>query len=87
METIEGARNNTERDHILRFLKQFPIEHPTENDNRWAMRQFARLHLGYGVELTDVIIAAVAVRLSVPLFTLNLKHYTALPNVNAVRPY
>jgi predicted nucleic acid-binding protein len=86
METVEGARNGIERDQILRFLKQFPIEHTTEDDNRWAMRQFARIHLGYGAELTDVMIAAVAVRLNVPLYTLNIKHYVAL-NVNAVRPY
>jgi hypothetical protein len=26
-------------------------------------------------------------RLNVLLYTLNLKHYTALPNVNVLRPY
>ncbi len=87
METVQGARNNAERDQILRFLKQFPIEHPIEADNNWAMRQFARFHLGYGIELTDMMIASVAVRLSVPLYTLNIKHYVPLPGVNAVRPY
>jgi predicted nucleic acid-binding protein len=87
METIEGARSGIERDQILRFLRQFPIEHPTRDDNNWAMRQFAHFRLSHGVEFTDVLIASVAARLNAPPYTLNLKHYAALPNVNAVRPY
>jgi len=37
--------------------------------------------------MIDALIAAPAARLSVPLYTLNLKHFQALPDVEALRPY
>ncbi len=87
METVQGARDKVERAQIIRFLHQFHVEHPTQADNNWAMLQLAQFNLSHGVELADVMIASVAVRLSVPLYTLNIKHYTPLPSVNERRPY
>lgn len=87
METVQGATDRARRDQALRFLRQFPLEHPTEDDNRWAMRQTARFHLSHGIQLQDAMIASVAVRLAVPLYTTNLKHFQPLPSVDAKRPY
>jgi tRNA(fMet)-specific endonuclease VapC len=87
MEIVQGARNSIERAQYLRFLRQFTIEHPTPDDNHWAMRQLAQFHLSHGVEMGDVMIASVATRLNVPLYTLNIKHYQALPGVLVQRPY
>jgi predicted nucleic acid-binding protein len=87
MEIVQGARDKTDRAQLLRFLRQFPVEHPTADDNHWAMRQFAQFHLSHGVEMADVMIASVAVRDSVPLYTLNLRHYQPLVGVDAQRPY
>lgn len=87
METVQGARNKIERAQIIRFLHQFRIEHATADDIRWAMLQIAHFNLSHGVELADVMIASVSVRLDVPLYTLNLKHYLPLPGVDAKRPY
>jgi predicted nucleic acid-binding protein len=42
LEILEGARNHAERTQIMRFLRQFPIEHPTPDDHRWTMLQFSR---------------------------------------------
>lgn len=42
METIQGATDKARRARALRFLRQFHIEHPTADDNRWAMRQRSR---------------------------------------------
>ena len=63
------------------------IEHPTEDDNRWAMRRLASFHLSHGVQLQDAMIASVAVHLAVPLYTANLKHFRPLPSVDANKPY
>lgn len=41
METIQGATHREKRAQALRFLRRFRIEHPTEDDNRWAMRVIA----------------------------------------------
>lgn len=87
METIQGATNRVRREQAIRFLRRFRIEHPTEDDNRWAMRQTARFHLSHSIQLQDAMIASVAVRLSVPLYTTNLKHFQPLPAVNARKPY
>jgi predicted nucleic acid-binding protein len=41
----------------------------------------------HGVQFADVMIASVAVRLNVPLYTLNIKHYSPLPDVDERKPY
>jgi len=87
METVQGARDGARRAQAIRLLRQFHVEHPTEDDNRWAMRQTARFHLSHGVQLQDAMIASVAVRLAVPLYTTNLKHFLPLPSLNTQKPY
>jgi predicted nucleic acid-binding protein len=87
METVQGATDRAKRAQAIRFLRQFRIEHPTEDDNRWAMRQTASLHLSHGIQLQDAMIASVAARLAVPLYTTNLKHFLPLPSVDAKQPY
>ena len=87
METVQGATDSTKRAQAIRFLRQFHMEHPTPDDNRWAMRQLARFHLSHGVHLEDVMIASIAARLRVVLYTLNLKHYEPLPEMATGLPY
>lgn len=87
METVQGARDGARRAQAIRLLRQFYVEHPNEDDNRWAMRQTARFHLSHGVQLQDAMIASVAVRLAIPLFTTNLKHFLPLPSLVTQKPY
>jgi predicted nucleic acid-binding protein len=87
METVQGAVNREKRAQAIRFLGQFRVEHPTADDNRWAMRQTARFHLSHGIQLQDAMIASVVARLAVPLYTANLKHFLPLPSVDAKKPY
>ncbi len=87
METVQGATNKVKRGQAIRFLRQFRIEHPTEDDDRWAMRQLAVFHLSHNIHLQDVMIASVVARLAVPLYTINLKHFQPLPAVDVEKPY
>jgi predicted nucleic acid-binding protein len=87
MEMVQGATDQIKRAQAIRFLRQFRIEHPTEDDNRWAMRQIASFHLSHGIQLQDAMIASVAARLAVPLYTANLKHFQPLPSIDAHKPY
>lgn len=87
MELVQGPTNKQDRQKVLRFLKQFPVEFETRSDTQWAMRQVARFSLGYGMHLSDILIASVAVRLTVPVYTLNTKHFAPLPSLRAIRPY
>lgn len=87
METVQGATDRAKRAQAIRFLSRFRVEHPTEDDNRWAMRQTARFHLSHSIHLQDAMIASVAARLAVPLYTTNLRHFEPLPSVDASKPY
>lgn len=87
MEIVQGATDKQKRQQILKFLKQFPVEYATPSDNQWAMRQVARFSLGYGIHLSDVLIASVAIRLNVPIYTLNVKHFSPLPGIQTIQPY
>ena len=87
METIQGAANKIELNRAIRLLNRFSIEHPTPDDNLWAMKQAAIYFLSHRVGFQDVTIASVAIRLNIPVYTINLKHYSALPNLIVRRPY
>jgi predicted nucleic acid-binding protein len=87
MEVVQGAWNKLEQQRTVRFLSRFQIEHPTEADNVWAMEQFASFNLSHHIQYQDVMIASVAARLNVPLYTFNDRHFTPFPNVNVQRPY
>ena len=87
METVQGATDRVKRAQAIRLLRQFRIEHPTEDANRWAMRHLASFYLSHGVQLQDAMIASVAASLAVPLYTTNLKHFQPLPSVDAKKPY
>jgi len=87
MEVAQGAVDKASLDRAMRFMRRFHLEHPTPDDNIWAMRQFARVRLSHKIDYPDALIASVAARLDVPLYTLNLRHYTLLLGDRAQRPY
>jgi predicted nucleic acid-binding protein len=86
-ETVRGARNKFELTRIIEFLKQFDLEHPSIADNDWAMYQYSQFYLSQGIDWEDCMIASVAIRLSIPLYTRNTKHFGILPNLDLRQPY
>jgi predicted nucleic acid-binding protein len=82
-----GSWADSPIDRAMRFMRRFHLEHPTPDDNIWAMRQFARVRLSHKSDYPDALIASVAARLDVPLYTLNLRHYTLLLGDRVQRPY
>jgi predicted nucleic acid-binding protein len=87
MELVEGVRDNQELAYLDRLLAGYEVVYLTQSDCAWAREQHRRLRLSHGVGLLDVFIASSAVRLDIPLYTLNLKHFQPLPEVKAIRPY
>jgi predicted nucleic acid-binding protein len=87
METVQGARNKLELRSSLNFLKQFSLEHSNSNDHLWAMKQVEAFWLNHHLSFSDALIASVAVRLQVPLYTRNVKHFNMLPKLTAAQPY
>jgi predicted nucleic acid-binding protein len=86
-ETYEGVENKAVSFRTLRFLRQFHMEHSTVDDDLWAMKQYEAFYLSHGVEWSDCLIASVALRLNVPVFTGNLRHFNMLPGVTTLKPY
>jgi predicted nucleic acid-binding protein len=87
LETVAGAKSLPKQRQTVRFLSIFSIVYLTEIDFDWAMQQFTKHRLSHGVDVLDALIAAPAHRLTLPLCTTNLKHFTPLLGTLAVRPY
>lgn len=86
-ELLAGARDKQELTVIDRFLATFEIVSPTDADGRHALTLYRDHRLAHNVDWPDCQIAATALRLGVEVFTLNVKHFAALPNVRVVRAY
>lgn len=86
-EVIQGTRNKRELTIATSVLAGFTILYPTPADYDWAMQQYQQIHLRSGIDASDILIAAVAVRLQVPLLTRNVKHFAYLPNLDMRQPY
>lgn len=87
MEVLQGARNKSEIGKFGRFLSRFKHRHILESDSQWAVEQFRAFWLSHRIGINDCLIAAVAARLQLPLYTPNIKDFAPLPDVNAQKPY
>jgi hypothetical protein len=88
MEIMDGASGQAAQAKCKIILNEFDLEYPTQTDMDWAMQQLERYRVSHGIGMNDCLIASVAYRLNVPLYTHNLKHMrTLLSNALAVQPY
>jgi predicted nucleic acid-binding protein len=86
-ELIVGARDRADLRRIRQLLTRFEVEAISADDSHRALRWLDRLFHSHGIGFHDCLIAAAAVRLHVPVATLNLKHFRSVPSVKIVRPY
>jgi hypothetical protein len=87
MEVMYGAGSKVKQVACKTLLSQFDLIHLTAADQDWAMQQMENYRLSHGVTTDDCLIAAVAYRLQVPLYTHNLKDMTPMIGNLAVQPY
>lgn len=87
MEVLQGARDKREMETFGRFLAQFNHLHVLYQDSHWAVRQFRAFWLSHQIGIADCLIGALAARLALPLYTVNLKDFKPLPDIEAIRPY
>lgn len=80
IEVIYGASKGGRamRDAHERVLKTFKMEYLIQDDFDWAMSEMHKHGLRTDIDGNDYLIAAVAHRLSIPLYTHNLKHMRPL---------
>jgi predicted nucleic acid-binding protein len=89
LEIIQGARGGKrEQAAHKRVLDLFTFEYPIQADLDWAMNQLLKYRLSHSVDSNDCLIAAVAYRLNIPLYTRNMKHMLPLLGTSlAIKPY
>lgn len=87
MELVAGAKNKTEQMKVTRLAAKFQMVYFTQVDLDWAMQQQVIYTLSHNVGINDCLIACIAHRLQVPLYTTNLKHFIPMLGSLAQKPY
>jgi len=88
LEVMYGAQGKAEQARAKAVLANFDLEFPTQTDQLWAMTQIELHRLSQGVGINDCLIASVAHRLQVPMFTHNQKDFLkTLPAQMVIKPY
>lgn len=87
LEVMEGASSKINQAESKRVLSQFELLYPTSIDQQWAMRQLERFQFSHHIGKDDCLIASVAYRLQIPLYTHNLKDMTPMIGSLALQPY
>ena len=86
LEALYGAQNAPELRWVENYLTPFPILWPSEADAQ-TTRRLARYRLSDGIELTDVLTAAIAMRHGLTLASFNVEHFRAIPGLSTMQPY
>jgi len=88
LEIIRGAHSKQKQATSLGLLNLFDLIYLNENDQLWAMEQMQKHRLSLGIEMNDCLIASVAHRLKVPIYTHNQKDMLKiLPTQLVILPY
>lgn len=87
LELLSGSRSKAELQANMKFLEGFSVLWHTEADNRAARQLIERYTLTCALSIPDYLIAAQALNHGTILFTFNLKHFRAIPSLDAHAPY
>lgn len=86
-ELLAGVRNRNELRELDLLLDAAKVIAPSERDWTLALR-LCRVHrLANGTDWVDCLVAATALRLGVPVATVNEKHFRPIRGLRVVRPY
>jgi predicted nucleic acid-binding protein len=87
LEVMEGTSSKANQTQCKTLLSQFDLLYTTSADQQWAMQQLERFQFSHHIGKEDCLIAAVAYRLQLTLYTHNLKDMTPMIGSLAVKPY
>jgi len=87
MELVTGCRNPQELAQTRKFLSSFPVIWPGAAEFENAFELLTSLRLSSGLGIPDCLIAASALAQGARLYTFNLKHFRAVPGLDAQQPY
>jgi predicted nucleic acid-binding protein len=87
LEVMEGASSKANQAESRRVLDRFEMLYLTAADQQWTMEQLERFQFTHHIGMNDCLIASVAYRLGLPLYTHNLRDMSPLLGDLAVKPY
>lgn len=87
MEVMVGTSSKSNQAQSKATLDNFELLYIMITDQQWAMEQLERFQFSHHLEMNDCLIAAVAYRLQLPLYTHNLKDMTPMIGSLAIKPY
>lgn len=87
LEVMYGAPGKRGQVACLAIMQKFDMVYPQPADIDWAMQALQTYRLSHGVSILDSLIASLAHRLQVPLFTDNVKDFPMLDAKRVIRPY
>ena len=87
IELMRGCRNKQELANLRPFLASFEVHHLTPTVSAAAVGLIESFALSHGLDMADALIAATALELGLPLYTLNLRHFQMIPGLTPLRPY
>jgi len=87
MEVVQGATSKANLRDTKAIMAELEILHLTAHDQQWAMRQLERFQFSHHIGMADCLIASVAQRLKLPLYTHNTKDMTPLIGDLAIKAY
>jgi predicted nucleic acid-binding protein len=87
MEVMEGASSKANQAQSRSVLGKFDLLYLMTDDQQWAMQQLERFQFSRHIGMDDCLIASVAYRLQVPLYTHNLKYMIPMIGNLALKPY
>lgn len=87
LEVMYGAGSKAKQMTCKALLSEFDLIHVASVDQDWAMAQMERYRLSHGITTDDCLIASVAHRLQLPLYTQNLKDMIPMIGDLATQPY
>ena len=87
LELLQGAQNIHSQQKAQQLLHQLAKIEISTDDMNWAIKQLVKYNLSHNVGGIDCLIAATSYRLQIPLYTMNLKHFTPMLGTLAQKPY
>lgn len=86
-EALAGCQNRAEQKRVERELALYKTVWLDEYISQTALSLYSQYHLSHGAAFVDCLIAATAIHNRFRVATLNLKHFTPFPEIEAERPY
>jgi tRNA(fMet)-specific endonuclease VapC len=87
MELVVGCQNQADLQRTRKFLSSFDVVWPEAAEFAHAYELLAAHYLASRLSIPDCLIAAMVLSRSARLYTFNLRHFRALPGLDAQAPY